>query len=223
MSAIAVQQFTDVLCVWAYACQVRVDQLIDREGDAVEVSAHFCNVFGDTGALADRWADRGGLAGYAAHVRSVCERFEHVTVHEDAWAVSAPRSSLGAHIFLAAFRVLEAAERVEAGAFDAAVWRMRQAFFAEGRNIGLRAVQFEIAEELAVPVGGIEQCLADSGAHVAVAGDYDLARKLDVRVSPTLVLNEGRQRLAGNVGYRIIEANVRELARAPGADDASWC
>jgi hypothetical protein len=36
------------------------------------------------------------------------------------------------------------------------------------------------------------------------------------------VLNEGRQHLNGNVGYRVIEANVRELLHKP-ADEMSWC
>jgi hypothetical protein len=31
-----------------------------------------------------------------------------------------------------------------------------------------------------------------------------------------------KQVLTGNVGYRVIEANVRELLRAP-ADQSSWC
>ena len=33
---------------------------------------------------------------------------------------------------------------------------------------------------------------------------------------------DGRQRLAGNVGYRVIEANVRQLLNNPGVG-ASWC
>ena len=41
--------------------------------------------------------------------------------------------------------------------------------------------------------------------------------------SPSLVLNQGRQKLYGNVGFRIIEANILELLRQPRADDASWC
>ncbi|TPV95892.1 MAG: disulfide bond formation protein DsbA, partial [Myxococcales bacterium FL481] len=34
--------------------------------------------------------------------------------------------------------------------------------------------------------------------------------------------NEGRQRLNGNVGFRIIEANVRELLRHTETEH-SWC
>jgi hypothetical protein len=41
--------------------------------------------------------------------------------------------------------------------------------------------------------------------------------------SPSLVRNEGRQKLYGNVGFRLIEATVQGLINAPGADDASWC
>jgi hypothetical protein len=35
-------------------------------------------------------------------------------------------------------------------------------------------------------------------------------------------MNEGRQKLYGNVGYRILDANVRELWERPQAQ-ASWC
>jgi predicted DsbA family dithiol-disulfide isomerase len=49
-----------------------------------------------------------------------------------------------------------------------------------------------------------------------------LAKDQDVRSSPTLLFNEGRQRLSGNVGYRIIEANVRELLDRPIVQH-SWC
>jgi hypothetical protein len=40
--------------------------------------------------------------------------------------------------------------------------------------------------------------------------------------SPSFILNEGRQKLFGNVGYRIIEANVAELLENQG-NQASWC
>jgi len=43
-----------------------------------------------------------------------------------------------------------------------------------------------------------------------------------VEASPGFVLNEGRQVLFGNVGYRVLEANMRELIREPAAGAASW-
>ena len=41
--------------------------------------------------------------------------------------------------------------------------------------------------------------------------------------SPSFVLNGGRQKLYGDVGFRIIEANIEELLQVPGGDQASWC
>jgi predicted DsbA family dithiol-disulfide isomerase len=224
MGKLPVQHFTDILCVWAYASQIRVDQLMAEEGDKIALEPRFCSVFANArDRIARSWADRGGLAGYAEHVREVCDRFDHVTVHERTWAEAAPRSSLGAHIFLAAVRRLERDETVADGSFRRACWSFRDAFFAGGRDIGLRAVQYEVAEELELPIETIEGCLATSGAHAELAADFDQAKKLDVHVSPTMVLNDGRQLLAGNVGYRVIAANVRELLRSPRVDDASWC
>ena len=56
----------------------------------------------------------------------------------------------------------------------------------------------------------------------ALAEDYELAAQHRVTGSPTYLLNDDRQRLYGNVGYRIIEANVLELLR-DNKDRASWC
>ncbi len=49
------------------------------------------------------------------------------------------------------------------------------------------------------------------------------AESLGVKGSPTMILNQGRQKLFGNLGYRIIEANIEELLREPDPDQASWC
>ena len=52
--------------------------------------------------------------------------------------------------------------------------------------------------------------------------DYQQADTLKLRGSPSFVLNEGRQTLFGNVGYRVLQANVEELLNRPDTD-ASWC
>ncbi len=36
-------------------------------------------------------------------------------------------------------------------------------------------------------------------------------------------MNHGRQKLFGNVGYRLLEANVEELLRGASPSEASWC
>jgi predicted DsbA family dithiol-disulfide isomerase len=73
-----------------------------------------------------------------------------------------------------------------------------------------------------VPLRRVEALVESGAAHAALAADLELARDNQVRASPTLLFNEGRQRLTGNVGYRVIEANVRELLQSP-AGGQSWC
>ena len=64
----------------------------------------------------------------------------------------------------------------------------------------------------------------DSGvAHADLEADRRDQQALMVQGSPTFILNEGRQKLYGNVGYGVIEANIKELLRSPAAGAASWC
>ena len=222
MEAIRVIHFSDVLCVWAYISQVRVDELSEKLGDQVSIDTRFCSVFGDAlHKLEKRWETRGGMSGYGAHVRDVAEEFDHA-VHSNVWRKMAPRSSMACHQFLCAVRSLERRGEVE-DAFTKACWGLRTAFFRDLKDISARAVQLELAEELSIPVGAVEACLDSGEAHAELAGDYNLARDYAVTVSPTLILNEGRQRLNGNVSFRVIEANVSELIRQKSMMQASDC
>ncbi len=214
---VKVDYFSDVLCVWAYVGQIRLDELVAAFGADVVVDSHFMTVFGDARArLETRWADRGGLTAYAAHVRGVVAQFDHVEIHPDVWAKVAPASSLGCHVLLAAIKLLDRS------AFERAAWALRQAFFRDGVDISLRKAQLEVAERLGLSVAAIEDLLYTGRAHAELSRGLDLARGYRVEVSPTYVFNEGRQRLNGNVGYRVIEANVRELLRGTEAG-RSWC
>lgn len=71
--------------------------------------------------------------------------------------------------------------------------------------------------------GAIEQTFRSSEALAALTIDYGMAGDNGVAGSPTFLMNEGRQKLFGNVGYRLLEANVQELLRHPNEDEASWC
>ncbi|MBX3128673.1 MAG: DsbA family protein [Polyangiaceae bacterium] len=216
-SPVTVQYFSDVLCVWAYVGQARLDELEAEFGAEVSVDCHFMTVFGDARSkLEQRWAERGGLAAYADHVRGVVSRFDHVSIHPDAWARAAPTSSLGCHIFLAAVKLYDRE------AFRRAAWALRLAFFRDGIDISQRKAQLEVGDRLGLSVPAIEELLYSGRAHAELSRGIDLALSYGVEVSPSFVFNEGRQRLNGNVGYRVIEANVRELLRSP-EQGHSWC
>jgi len=99
---------------------------------------------------------------------------------------------------------------------------VRQAFFRDLVDVSRRAALLRVGAEAGLPVAAIAELLDSGAAHAALAADLELAREHDVRASPTLIFNDGRQRLTGNVGYRIIEANVRELLDRPSGQN-SWC
>ncbi len=235
MTPVRVTYYSDVLCVWAYVAQRRLDQLARTFGEDVLIETRYCSVFPDAwGKIADRWKGRGGFTGFGRHVREVAERFPHVEVHERVWQQARPRTSASAHLFLKAIALME---RERCGAGDGAdalppylerlstraAWAVRRAFFASCRDISDWQVHREIADGLGLDYSDIERRIRSSEAVAALALDYDLAQKQMVAGSPTFLMNEGRQKLFGNVGYRLIEANVQELLRSTGADEASWC
>lgn len=223
MDQVRIMHFSDALCVWAYVAEVRCDELLSRFPGQVSLDCHYLQVFGDVRTkIIDGWKDRGGVEGYAAHVRSVAEGFPHVEVHPEVWLRNTPTSSLPAHLLLCGVRALEQTGQVAPGLARQAAWAVREAFFRDGEDISRFAVLIETAERSGVPAAKIEPLLADGRAHAALSTDLDSMRSLDIRASPTLLFNEARQRLTGNVGYRIIEANVRELLENPKGE-SSWC
>ena len=223
MSLVQITHFSDVLCVWAYVSEIRCDELLDTFSQQVSLEPHFFHVFGGVQRKLDRqWAERGGVAGYSAHVKSVVEGFDHANVHPEVWIRNTPESSLPAHLLLCAVRLLEERESIRAGSLRRTAWSVREAFFLHCADISKRGVLLELAEEGGLPVSALEDALGDGSAHAELCEDLEQARDQNIRSSPTLVFNEGRQQLTGNVGYRIIEANVRELLEHP-PDQHSWC
>lgn len=218
---IPVEHYSDVLCIWAYVAQIRMDELEQQFTERVAVHYRYVNVFGDTAHKLAGWQERGGLDGYRAHVREVAARFDHVVLGEEVWRGDIPASSLGAHLWLRACDLV-GQECGEPAMMARAAWQMRLAFFADGRNIASRQVQAELAESLSLPQQRVQHFLDSGQAHAALAADLRDAQAEHVTGSPTLVFNEGRQRIYGNVGYRVIEANLRELLERP-ADQCSWC
>ena len=48
MSVVKVSYFSDILCIWAYIAQARIDAVREKFGDAVRLDQRFCSVFGNT-------------------------------------------------------------------------------------------------------------------------------------------------------------------------------
>jgi len=223
---------SDVLCIWAYVAEVRLDEVRKEFGSSIELEYRFIPIFGATHhRIAEGRKDRGGYAGFGEHVRKVAEDFPHVSVHDGVWSDVAPTTSSSAHEMLCATRllvnegVIDATRRDDFGGrtlFEEATWQIRSAFFEHARDISDRDVLLDVLHQTGIPTRAIEAKLKSGEAMAEVCRDIELRDENKIEGSPTYYLNQGRQKLYGNVGYRVVSANLRELLEQPG-HQASWC
>jgi predicted DsbA family dithiol-disulfide isomerase len=227
MSAVNVTYFSDILCIWAYVAQARVEAIKQAFGNQVQLNYRFCSVFGDTRTkIGLNWEGKGGFDGYSKHVKTIAARFRHVKVHPLIWAAAQPPSSASPHLFLAAVHEWEIAAGADASQkpiFESVMWAFRRGFFELGFDIADWNIQCELARPFGVDIDAVERGIHNGAAFARLAADYQDAETMHIEGSPTFVLNEGRQKLFGNVGFRIVEANIREVLREPNMDQASWC
>ena len=228
---LTILHFSDVLCIWAYIAQIRIDELRNKFGTQIELKYHFMPVFGSTRyKFAEGWKNRGGFTGYNQHILKLVEQFEHIDVHPEIWINNIPQSSISCHLFLKSIQILEARGELEDVVSidtentptERAVKEFRRSFFSDLVNIAELQAQIEIAEKLNLPVAKIIDQIETGAAYAELDQDLQIRDKYAVKGSPTLIFNEGRQSLYGNVGYSVIEANVHELLHH-GGSQASWC
>jgi predicted DsbA family dithiol-disulfide isomerase len=216
--------FTDLLCGICYVADARLEQLKADFGDQIQISYHFMSVYGDVRRRIDsRWTSD---SAYNTMVREHLARYDHVEVHPEVFQRERPSSSVPAHLYLRAVKLLEDEGVLEAidgpSPFERLMWEMRLAFFRDLKDISKREVLDEIAERLEIPIARVARVIDDGRAFAELAHDAELQRKHSVPVTPSLVLNEGRQLLNGNIGYRAIAANIRELL-SNRVYENSWC
>jgi len=231
-AAIRIDYFTDVLCVWAYLAQIRLDELIKQFGTDVDISYHFIPIFGCTAnRIGEGWKDKGGFDAFSKHTHEVCEAYPYVHLHSDVWKQNAPKTSSSCHFFLKSVQLLEEKGLISSARqeqydgrtiFEEAVWRTRLAFFQDAKDVALLDVQLGIARSLALAEDVIVEQMHNGEAMAELCRDIELRDEFKVEGSPSYILNEGRQKLYGNVGYRIIEANVLEILNKPESE-TSWC
>jgi len=229
---VRIRYFTDVLCVWAYLAQIRLDELIKNYSSEIEINYNFMPVFGHTqNRIGNAWKDKGGFEGLSKHTHKICEAYPHIVLHQDIWAKNTPKTSTTSHLFIKAVQCLvengtiNNERREDAGQktiLEDFIWEVRLAFFRDLRDISQMSELFDIAKSMNLPTDKIQELLDDGSALAELSRDIELKDEFNVEGSPTYILNEGRQKLYGNVGYRIIEANLVEILKKP-AMEASWC
>jgi predicted DsbA family dithiol-disulfide isomerase len=214
--------FTDILCIWAHIAQIRIDELKETFGEKICVHHKFIPIFGSVESKSKTtWLKNGGLKGYVQHVQEVASDFNHIQVHADVWRKNTPTSSISCHLYLKAIQLLEAQDDLPISS-EEVIWAMREAFFKDIIDISSTEGQQQITESLGLSWSAIQTLICNGSAFAALDEDRQLVESYRVKGSPTLVLNEGRQILYGNVGYKVMEANVHELLNN-SQTQASWC
>jgi len=229
---VRISYFSDVLCIWAYVGEARLRELQRTHGDQLEMVYRFIQVFGHVPEKMERvWGKRGGPAAYRDHVLGVAADFPQVDVHPEIWTRNIPASSAPAHTFIKAVDLACKSGQCPAARLDhfegrncveEAAWRVRLAFFRDLKDVSHQDVLLGIAADMELPTAAIRAHLQDGTAAAELCFDQARKEHHNVTGSPTYVLNKGRQKLFGNVGYRIIEANVDELLQ-DNAGRLSWC
>lgn len=223
MSKITLDYFTDVLCIWAYVAQIRLDELKQAFGDKVQVNEHFITLFGNTDKrIGEGWKDKGGYEGFNQHVLNVAKGFPHLNINPNVWITCKPTSSANSHLFLKAIQLLVSENKMTNNDFHTTVWNIRKAFFQDAKDISQLDILIEIGREMSLPINLIQEKINNGTAIAALCADMDMREKNKLEGSPTYLLDNGRQKLYGNVGYRVLEANIQELLERPQGI-ASWC
>ena len=220
MQPVVVDYFSDVLCIWAYAARPRIEELHRNFERQVDIRLRYIPVFGAAHKRIE--AANSGKDAFQSFHEHLCElaaNWSHVDLAPSLWREIRPASSLNAHLYLKAAQ-LQNSSFEDIFRLDC---RVREAFFVDGQDIARRKVLQEAARQEGFDPETIARCIDSGEAAAALCADQMEKESYFLPGSPTLVLNEGRQLLYGNVGYRLIEANVRELLHNPEAGEASWC
>jgi predicted DsbA family dithiol-disulfide isomerase len=217
-SPLIIDYYSDVLCVWAWIAQRRIEELRENWGDDVVLRHHYMNLFGDTEArIGQGWADKGGFEGFGQHVIAATAPYDEAPVIASIWCDAKPATSGNAHLLI---KAAELAHGAQTGA-DLAL-AIRKEFFTHGKDVGNMAVLMDIADDIGIDADRLEEILGKGQAMANLMADYKDAQEQNLKGSPTWIMNGGRQVLYGNVGYRVLHANIEEILHRPD-EEASWC
>jgi len=215
---LTIDYYTDVLCVWAWIAQRRIDELNKQLTDKIQINYYYMDVFGDVATkMNTQWKSKGGYVGFADHVQKSVSGFEDAPINSKIWTEVRPATSGNVHLIIKAIQLTCDKNK----SIDMAL-KFRKAFFVDALDIGSIEVLMTLVKANGIEGNKIESCLRDGSAMAALMHDYQQSKQINIKGSPSYVIDGGRQILYGNVGYRVLLANIEELLKSPSGE-ASWC
>ncbi|WP_101757697.1 DsbA family protein [Oceanicoccus sp. KOV_DT_Chl] len=215
---LVIDYFSDVLCIWAWIAQRRIDELNKQFKDQINIRHHYMDIFGDVNQkITTQWQQRNTYTGFAEHVLTSAQGFETAPVNPEIWNTVRPTTSASAHLFIQAVSI--AHSELEAIAYARS---LREAFFINAIDISQQDELVKLLEQQNLDSNAILSIIRNGQAIAALMSDYQRAKQLNLRGSPSYVMNNERQILFGNVGYRVLSANIEEILKHV-SHEASWC
>ena len=215
---VVIEYYSDILCVWAWIAQRRIEELNDKLAGKIELRYHYLDVFGDaSNKIPNQWQEKGGFLGFASHVHKAAKPYPDSPINAELWQDIRPNTSANAHLVLKAVELSNGKEK----SIELALL-IRKAFFVESQDIGLLPVLFSLVELAGIDAEQVNKVINDGSAMALLMADYQQAKALSLKGSPSYIIDNGRQVLYGNVGYRVLLANIEEHIKQP-TEEASWC
>ena len=215
---LVIDYYSDILCVWAWIAQRRIDELKQSFGDALEFRYRYVDIFGDTPTkMEGLWQQKGGYAGFAEHVQRSAIDYENALINPKIWTQVRPTTSANAHLVLKALELVYDRQ----ASIDSTLM-LREAFFVDAHDIGQLDVLYELLAAKGLNPDLLQASITNGSAIAGLMSDYQICNRQGIKGSPSYVIDGGRQVLYGNVGYRVLHANIEELAKNP-PEEASWC
>ncbi len=217
-SPLTIEYYTDVLCVWAWIAQRRVDELNAETGSRIVLKHRYIDLFGDTvSRIRTQWGDRGLYDGFCDHVCEAAAPYTSAPINMNVWRKTRPHTSTNAHLLIKAVELSEGSQ----AASDLALV-LRKAFFIDALDIGNLEILMDIAKQQGLEAAAISEKINCGQAIASLMSDYQRGKEQGIKGSPSYVIDNGRQTLYGNIGYRVLAANINELLKHP-SEEASWC
>lgn len=215
---IVIDYYSDVLCVWAWIAQRRIDELNQKLEGKIELQYFYVDIFGDVSTkINTQWEQKRGYSGFAEYIKKSASAFDDAPINSKVWTEVKPATSANAHLVLKALEIVCDKNK----SIDMAL-KFRTAFFRDAYDIGKLDVLYDLVEAEDLDHNKVNASIHDGSAMAALMHDYQKSKQQNVRGSPSYVIDSGRQTLYGNVGYRVLLANIEELLKNP-ANEASWC
>jgi putative protein-disulfide isomerase len=213
VETVRVLYVTDPLCSGCWALEPAWRRLLYRYQGQLTVSYVYGGLLAAWDGFADRHAGIRAPADVAPHWDAV-SRASGQPIDARVWLTDPPASSFPASIAAAAVRLVAPEQE---GRY---LRRLRELVFLEQQNIARPEVLRQALAGLEID-GGAWQAMLDSGAAERVfAADRALARRLGVRVFPTVLVESGAAG-ARTVAEGSLQPEALELEPA-GAPPALW-